>query len=75
MIDYLKVDGNDSLVRDTSSKAIINTNVKEYYSYVEKRNMMVKQKQELDRQSQEITNLKKDMSEIKDMLSILIGKK
>jgi hypothetical protein len=75
MIDYLKVDGNDSLVRDTSSKAIINTNVKEYYSYVEKRNMMLKQKQELDRQSQEITNLKKDMSEIKDMLSILIGKK
>jgi hypothetical protein len=75
MIDYLKVDGNDNLVRDTSSKAIINTNVKEYYNYVEKRNMMLKQKQELDKQSQEITNLKKDMSEIKDMLSILIGKK
>jgi len=75
MIDYLKVDGNDSLVRDTSSKAIINTNVKEYYSYVEKRNTILKQKEELDKQSQEITNLKKDMSEIKDMLSILIGKK
>ena len=75
MTEYLKVEGNDSLVRDTSNKAIINTNVKEYYSYVEKRNMMLKQKQELDKQSQEITNLKKDMSEIKDMLSILIGKK
>jgi hypothetical protein len=75
MIDYLKVDGNDSLVRDTSSKAIINTNVKEYYSYVEKRNTILKQRQELDKQSEEITNLKKDMSEIKDMLSILIGKK
>jgi len=75
MIDYLKVDGNDSLIRDTSSKAIINTNVKEYYSYVEKRNTILKQRQELDKQSEEITNLKKDMSEIKDMLSILIGKK
>jgi hypothetical protein len=75
MTDYLKVDGNDSLVRDTSSKAIINTNVKEYYSYVEKRNTILKQRQELDKQSEEITNLKKDMSEIKDMLSILIGKK
>jgi hypothetical protein len=75
MIDYLKVDGNDSLVRDTSSKAIINTNVKEYHSYVEKRNTILKQRQELDKQSQEITNLKKDMSEIKNMLSILIGKK
>lgn len=74
-MDYLKVDGNDNLVRDTSSKAIINTNVKEYYNYVEKRNMMLKQKQELEKQSQEINNLKKDMSEIKDMLSILIGKK
>jgi hypothetical protein len=50
MIDYLKVDGNDSLVRDTSSKAIINTNVKEYYSYVEKRNTILKQRQELDKQ-------------------------
>jgi hypothetical protein len=75
MMDYLKVDGNDNLVRDTSNKAIINTNVKEYYNYVEKRNMMLKQKQELEKQSQEINNLKKDMSEIKDMLSILIGKK
>jgi uncharacterized protein YdcH (DUF465 family) len=75
MIDYLKVDGNDSLVRDTSNRAIINTNTKEYHNYVEKRIMMVKQKQELEMQSQEITNLKKDISEIKDMLSILIGNK
>jgi len=67
MTQYLKVQGNDSLVRDTSSKAIINTNVKEYQNYVEKRNMMAKQKQEID-------SLKKDMSEIKEMLATLIGK-
>jgi hypothetical protein len=67
MTKYLKVQGNDSLVRDTSSKAIINTNAKEYQNYVEKRNMMAKQKQEID-------SLKKDMSEIKEMLATLIGK-
>jgi len=67
MTDYYKVEGNDSLVRDVSSKAIINTNVKEYQNYVEKRNMMAKQKQEID-------SLKKDMSEIKEMLATLIGK-
>jgi hypothetical protein len=67
MTDYYKVDGNDSLIRDGSSKAIINTNVKEYQNYVEKRNMMAKQKQEID-------SLKKDMSEIKEMLATLIGK-
>jgi hypothetical protein len=67
MTQFLKVEGNDSLVRDTSSKAIINTNAKEYQNYVEKRNMMAKQKQEID-------SLKKDMSEIKEMLATLIGK-
>jgi hypothetical protein len=67
MTKYYKVEGNDSLVRDASNKAIINTNVKEYENYVEKRNMMAKQKQEID-------SLKKDMSEIKEMLATLIGK-
>ena len=67
MTDYYKVEGNDSFIRDSSSKAIINTNVKEYQNYVEKRNMMAKQKQEID-------SLKKDMSEIKEMLATLIGK-
>ena len=67
MTQFLKVEGNDSLVRDSSSKAIINTNAKEYQNYVEKRNMMAKQKQEID-------SLKKDMSEIKEMLATLIGK-
>ena len=66
-MEYYKVEGNDSLVRDVSSKAIINTNSKEYENYVEKRNMMAKQKQEID-------SLKKDMSEIKEMLATLIGK-
>jgi hypothetical protein len=67
MTQFLKVQGNDSLVRDVSSKAIINTNSKEYQNYVDKRNMMAKQKQEID-------NLKKDISEIKEMLATLIGK-
>lgn len=67
MTDYYKVEGNDSLIRDGSSKAIINTNTKEYQNYVEKRDMMAKQKQEID-------SLKKDMSEIKEMLATLIGK-
>lgn len=75
MTPYLKVEGNDSLVRDVSSKAIINNNVKEYEAYIEKRNMISKQKEELRIQAEEINNLKKDISEIKDMLSILIGKK
>jgi hypothetical protein len=66
-MEYYKVEGNDSLVRDVSSKAIINTNSKEYQNYVDKRNMMAKQKQEID-------NLKKDISEIKEMLATLIGK-
>jgi hypothetical protein len=73
-MEYLKVQGEDSLVRDVSSQAILNNNNKEYESYIARRNAIVAQKLELERQGKELTQVKSDISEIKQMISILINK-
>jgi hypothetical protein len=73
-MEYLKVQGEDSLIRDVSSQAILNNNNKEYESYIARRNAIVAQKLELERQGKELTQVKSDISEIKQMISILINK-
>lgn len=73
-MEYLKVQGEDGLVRDISSQAILNTNNKEYESYIARRNAALAQKLELERQGKELTEVKSELSEIKQMLSILINK-
>jgi hypothetical protein len=73
-MEYLKVQGEDSLIRDVSSQAILNNNNKEYESYIARRDAVKAQKLELERQGKELTQVKSDISEIKQMISILINK-
>jgi hypothetical protein len=73
-MNFLKVQGEDGLVRDVSSNAILNTNNKEYESYVARKNALKAQKQELERQGKEIETIHSEISEIKHMISILINK-
>jgi hypothetical protein len=73
-MEYLKVQGEDGLVRDVYSQAILNTNNKEYESYIARRDAVKSQKLELERQGRELNQVKSDLSEIKQMLSILINK-
>ena len=73
-MEYLKVQGEDGLIRDVSNQAILNTNNKEYESYIARRNAALAQKLELERQGKELTEVKSELSEIKQMLSILINK-
>lgn len=63
----LKVEGQSDLYRDENTMAIINTNDAEYKSYIQKRNLRMNQKQEID-------NLKNDVDEIKHMLSQILKK-
>lgn len=61
---YLKVENEQFLVRDTASKAILNTDL----SAVKKHDLrMQKEREELVRQK-EINNLKKDIAEIRELL-------
>jgi hypothetical protein len=73
-MEFLRVKGLDGLIRDTSNQAILNTNSKEYESYVARRDAALAQKQELERQGIELKELRSDISEIKQLISILINK-
>ena len=68
----LKVQGFDSLVRDTRSNAIINTNTSEYKIYMQRRKARENQADKLRDVCKEINTLKTELREIKNL--ILKGK-
>lgn len=73
MTQYLKVEGNDSLVRDTSTKAIINTNKSDYENYIRQKRLIASRKDEIERQNNEINSIKSELSEVKALLMTLLA--
>ena len=72
---YLRVDGKEGLVRDTSSGgAIINTNRNAYEIAKRRAAEAQKQRDEIRGATREINNLKCEMHEIKSMLKTLLDK-
>jgi len=70
----LKVQGHDSLVRDTNSNAIVNTNKKEYELYMSRIKSREKQSDEIRNAVKEINILKTELQEIKNLLKEVIKK-
>ena len=70
----LKVEGSESLVRDMSTQAIINTTETEYKSYVSRQALVQQRKQQINIQTQELESLKQEMNEIRSMLAALLTK-
>jgi hypothetical protein len=68
----IKVQGDPSLVRDSSTMAILNTNGTDYENYIRRRQSLMSDKEQLATQAQEINNIKEDLSEIKQMLTALL---
>jgi len=66
-MSYIKVEGHSNLVRDGSTRAILNIN-KDEISAARKRKLERRQKE------QEIVDLKNEVGEIKNMLNKLIEK-
>ena len=63
--NYLKVSGNDNLVRDMRTHAIINTNNTEYDNYIKRREKISSQESQMEQHSLEINNIKQDLNDIK----------
>lgn len=63
-----QVKDNPNLFRDEYSKAIVNTDNKGYQDYIINRNRLKSQQETALNNSRDIENLKKDVSEIKDLL-------
>ena len=70
----LKVEGYESLVRDVSSNAIVNTNRSEYQLYMARIKSREKQGDEIRSAVKEINNLKAELREIKNLLKDLGSK-
>ena len=70
----LKVQGFESLVRDTNSNGIVNTNTSEYSMYMARVRAREKQGDEIRNTVKEINNLKAELREIKELIKGVISK-
>ncbi|AGE60392.1 virion structural protein [Pelagibacter phage HTVC008M] len=69
---YLKVEGHQHIVRDTSSNGIINTDKNAYQIHVNRIREARKSSNDLRNAVRDINNLKQEMSEIKGLLLKLV---
>lgn len=75
MTDYLRVKDHSDLARDTTSGAIVNTNVSAYEAAVKRARNAQASKDELRNAVRDINNLKCEMHEIKTLLLQLVDNK
>jgi hypothetical protein len=61
-------------VRDTTSMALINQDKNGLEAYIQKRNVMLAQKQEINTIKSDIDNIKGDLQEIKVLMMQLLNK-
>ena len=73
MSNFIKVEGNDNLVRDRNSNQIINTNESEYQQYIARRKRKKVEKEKALSVEEDLANLKSEMSEIKSLLKELVN--
>ena len=69
----IKVEGHTSLVRDTSSNAVITTS-SDYMIYMARHKARNKQGDELRTACKDINNLKAELREIKELLKEVVKK-
>lgn len=67
-MNYLKVEGHPNFFRDETTNAILNTNMSEYKRYLNAKSSKENEVEKIDQIENEITSLKDDISEIKNLL-------
>lgn len=70
----IKVEGHPDLIRDTKSQAIVNTNRLDYEQYMKTSRHKLMEKNRVDNIEKDLSNLKNEISEIKDLLVYLKNK-
>jgi wobble nucleotide-excising tRNase len=73
-MEFVRIQDSDSLVRDLSSGAVINTNTTDYQNYLARKNSSKDMKQQIKQNSDKIEKIESDLSEIKQLLITLINK-
>jgi len=72
MEGFVKIKDKDGLVRDLSSGAVINTNRTDRENYLQKRNATKELNQQIKQNTDKIEKIESDVTEIKEMLAMLI---
>lgn len=67
-MSFLRVKENTSFVRDTQSKAVLNTDIDALKEYYAKRELVKKEKQEKIETKEKLAKLENDIEEIKKLL-------
>lgn len=71
---YSKVEENKNLVRDEQTKAILNTNKTEYDNYITVRNIKKSEVERMQQLESDVSNMRNDLDEIKNLLRSLANK-
>jgi hypothetical protein len=67
-MEYSKVKGYENLIRDETTKSIINTNINEYENYVKMRSIKQNEVEKIQNIENDLMKLKNDINEIKSLL-------
>lgn len=70
--DLIPVEGREGWYRDPDSNAIVNCNVSEYDNYMAAFNRRSKKEEKLNTLQDEVSGLKSDIGEIKNLLKSLL---
>ena len=62
------VDGEKNLSRDSKTNAIVNTNKTDYEAYIRQRDLKISDKERVNKIESDLSELKSDINEIKDLL-------
>lgn len=73
IMNYSKVEGHSNLLRDESTKAVINTNLSEYQNYVNLRKAKENDLSKIKNLEFDVENIKNDLNEIKDLLRSFVN--
>ena len=69
----IKVEGHEHLIRDANSNCIVNTNKAEYEEYLTRRKLKKSEKNKVENIERDISTLRNEITEIKDMLRSLVN--
>jgi len=72
-MDYSKVEGHSNLIRDESTKAVINTNLSEYQNYINLKKSKEDNISKIKSLEFDVESMKNDLNEIKDLIRSLIN--
>jgi hypothetical protein len=72
-MNYLKVEGENNLLRDPKTNSIINNNMTEYQNYVKRRESKNKENQKVQNLEEDVASMKEDLDEIKSLLRSLVN--